>query len=189
MVKNRLAIFIASLIFAGEPELIKPAQVIAEPSPVFQSIVEEIINTIPRDLDFRLPSRLPESVLGTISPEFLFDFNGERAYLALEDANCPLPFRRQGRHTRGYKLVCLRFSVTSSYLTSKHYQQTDTYRGHMSTSIELSPNLRGYHFQGADWSKVSWIQNNIYFSIYSGSSSAEELIEMARSMVANSPIN
>lgn len=157
MAKRKFAIFIASLILAGVPELIKPAQVIGEASPVFQSIVEEIINTIPSDLDFRLPSRLPESIIGRISPEFVFDFDGERAYLALEDANCPSTFRRQGRHTRGYKLVCVRLSIISSYLNSKYYQQTETYRGSMATPIEISYNLRGYYFQGADWSQVSWI--------------------------------
>ncbi|MGL4500199.1 MAG: hypothetical protein ACRCU2_14130, partial [Planktothrix sp.] len=143
---------IAGLVFAGLPELLKTTQVIAEPAPVFQAVVEEIVNTIPSNLDFRLPSRLPESVIGTISPEFVFDFDGERAYLALEDANCPSTFRRQGRHSRGYKLVCLRFSVASSHLTSKYYHQSDTYRGPMATSIEISPNLRGYHFQGDGWS-------------------------------------
>jgi hypothetical protein len=189
--KNQKLLFktILSLAVLGVYSLEKPQTTIAEPSPIFQPISEEIRNKLPSNLVFRLPSRLPEVVTREMSPKLTFDVNSERAYLALEDEDCPSPFSSGGRGSRGYGLVCLRFSVTSSTLTSNYYKRSDTYRGRMATSIELSHNLRGYHFQGAGWSIVSWVQDNIYFSIYSGSASANELIEVARSMVVSIPIN
>ncbi|MCU0547425.1 MAG: hypothetical protein MUE44_35565 [Oscillatoriaceae cyanobacterium Prado104] len=164
-----------------------PIPATAEPDPVFQPIIAEIKNKLPSNLVFRLPSRLPGAITREMSPQLTFDANSERAYLALEDKDCPPRFSRGGRGTRGYNLVCLRFSVTSSTLASKYYQE-DRQRGSGATAVKLSRNLRGYHFQGADWNTVSWVQDNTYFKIYSGTVRRNELIEVARSMVANSQV-
>ena len=189
---NQKSLFktILSLAVLGIYSLGKPQTTIAEPAPIFQPIIEEIRNKLPSNLVFRLPSRLPEVVTREMSPKLTFDVNSERAYLALEDENCPSRFSGGGRGSRGYGLVCLRFSVTSSTLTSIYYQQNRQRRDLSSgaTVIELSNNVRGYHFPGAGWSSVSWVQDNIYFSIYSGSASARDLIEVARLMVASNPI-
>jgi len=102
-------------------------------------------------------------------------------------SNCPPRFSRGGRGSRGYNLVCLRFSVVSSTLASKYYQK-DRQRGSGADAIELSRNQSGYHYQGTDWNTVSWVQDNNYFKIYSGTVRRNELIEIARSMLANSQV-
>ncbi|MDF0556552.1 hypothetical protein [Kamptonema sp. UHCC 0994] len=160
---------------------------IAEPDPVFKPIIGEIKKKLPSNLVFRLPSRLPGTITNKMSPQLTFDINSERAYLALEDKDCPPRFSRGGRGTRGYNLVCLRFSVASSTLASKYYQE-DRQRGSGADAIELSRNQIGYHYQGTDWNTVSWVQDNNYFKIYSGTVRRNELIEVARSMVANSQV-
>jgi hypothetical protein len=157
---------------------------IAEPDPVFKPIIGEIRNKLPSNLVFRLPSRLPGAITREMSPQLIFDVNSERAYLALEDKDCLPRFRRGGR---GFALACIRFSVASSTLTSKYYRE-DKQRGESATVVQLSNNVRGYHFQGDNWNTVSWVQDNNYFSIYSGMVRRNELIEVARSMIASSPI-
>jgi hypothetical protein len=153
----------------------------AEPDPVFKPIIGEIRNKLPSNLVFRLPSRLPKAITNKISPQLIFNVNSERAYLALEDKNC-LPRFRRG--SRGFVLACQPFSVASSTLASKYYRE-DTQRG---DAVQLSRNLPGYHFQGDGWNTVSWVQDNTYFTIYSGYVRRNELIEVARSMLASSQI-
>ncbi|MEG4202706.1 hypothetical protein QUA20_02065 [Microcoleus sp. Pol7_A1] len=162
-----------------------PIPAIAEPDPVFKPIIGEIRNKLPSNLVFRLPDRLPIAVTREMSPKLTFDANSEWAHLSLEDENCPPRFNKKG--SRGYELVCRLFSVTSSTLTSTYYQRNQIKPGSRTTAVQLSRNLRGYHLQGLDWSKVSWIQDNIYFQIYSAVP-AGKLIEVARSMVANSQV-
>ncbi len=157
----------------------------AEPDPIFKPIIGEIRNKLPSNLVFRLPSRLPRPVTREMSPKLTFDANSEWAHLDIEDENCPPRFNKKG--SRAYELVCRLFSVTSSTLTSTYYQRNQIKPGSRTTAVQLSRNLRGYHFQGLDWSKVSWIQDNIYFQIYSAVP-ASKLIEVARSMVANSQV-
>ncbi|MBE9188344.1 hypothetical protein IQ270_27855 [Microcoleus sp. LEGE 07076] len=175
-----------SLAIAGSGGFV-PIPAIAEIDPVFKPILGEIKNKLPSNLVFRLPSRLPGAITREMSPQLTFDVNSERAYLALEDKDCPPRFSRGGRGTRGYNLVCLRFSVASSTLASKYYQE-DRQRGSGADAIELSRNLIGYHYQGTDWNTVSWVQDNNYFKIYSGTVRRNELIEVARSMVAKSQV-
>ncbi|MEG4286314.1 hypothetical protein QUB68_24600 [Microcoleus sp. A006_D1] len=183
--KSLLSLMVSSVIVGVGGFASIPA--IAEPDPVFKPIIGEIRNKLPSNLVFRLPSRLPEAITRKMSPQLTFEANSERAYLALEDKDCPPRFSRGGRGTRGYNLVCLRFSVTSSTLASKYYQE-DGQRGSRATAVQLSSNVRGYHFQGADWNTVLWVQDNTYFKIYSGTVRRNELIEVARSMVANSQV-
>lgn len=158
-----------------------PIPAIAEPDPIFKPIIGEIRNKLPSNLVFRLPSRLPGAITREMSPQLIFDVNSERAYLALEDKDCLPRFRRGGR---GFALACQPFSVASSTLASKYYRE-DGQRGE---SVTVSSNVRGYHFQGADWNTVSWVQDNNYFKIYSGYVRRNELIEIARSMVAKSQV-
>jgi hypothetical protein len=162
-----------------------PIPAIAEPDPAFKPIIGEIRNKLPSNLVFRLPSLLPRPVTREMSPKLTFDANSERAHLDLEDENCPPRFNKKG--SRAYELVCRLFSVTASTLTSTYYQRNQIKPGSRTTVVQLSRNLRGYHLQGLDWSKVSWIQDNIYFQIYSAVP-ADKLIEVARSMVANSQV-
>jgi hypothetical protein len=162
-----------------------PIPAIAEPDPVFKPIIGEIRNKLPSNLVFRLPSLLPRAVTREMSPKLTFDANSERAHLDLEDENCPPRFNNKG--SRAYELVCRLFSVTSSTLTSTYYQRNQIKPGSRTTAVQLSKNVRGYHLQGLNWSKVSWIQDNIYFQIYSAVP-ASKLIEVARSMVANSQV-
>lgn len=174
----------ASLTILGIGAFIKPQSVSAEPASIFRPLLQDIETKLPSNLVFRLPSRLPEAITRKMSPQLTFDVNSEQAYLALEDKDCLPRFRRGGR---GFALACIRFSVASSTLASKYYQE-DRQRGEMATVIQLSRNLRGYHFQGDAWNTVSWVQDNVYFKIYSGTVRRNELIEVARSMVASSPI-
>ncbi|MCC3600064.1 MULTISPECIES: hypothetical protein [unclassified Microcoleus] len=162
-----------------------PIPAIAEPDPAFKPIIGEIRNKLPSNLVFRLPSLLPRAVTRKMSLKLTFDANSERAHLDLEDENCPTRFNNKG--SRAYELVCRLFSVTSSTLTSTYYQRNQIKPGSRTTAVQLSRNLRGYHLQGLDWSKVSWIQDNIYFQIYSAVP-ANQLIEVARSMVAESQV-
>ncbi|WP_293356043.1 MULTISPECIES: hypothetical protein [unclassified Microcoleus] len=185
--KNKSLLSLTVTLIIVGVGVFSPIPAIAEPDPVFKPIIGEIKNKLPSNLVFRLPSRLPGSITREMSPQLIFDVNSERAHLALEDKNCPPRFSRGGRGTRGYNLVCLRFSVASSTLASKYYQE-DRQRGSGADAIELSRNQNGYHFQGADWNTVSWVQDNNYFKIYSGSVRRNELIEVARSMVAKSQV-
>jgi hypothetical protein len=118
-----------------------------------------------------------------MSPKLTFDANKEWAHFDLEDENFSPRFNKKG--SRAYELVYRLFSVTSNTLTSTYYQQNQIKPGSRTTAVQLSRNLRGYHLQGLDWSKVSWIQDNIYFQIYSAVP-AGKLIEVASSIVANS---
>lgn len=182
--KNKsLLSLMVTLIIVGVG-VFAPISAIAEPDPVFKPIIGEIRNKLPSNLVFRLPSRLPGVITNKISPQLTFDVNSERAYLALEDKDCHLRFRRG---SRGYILACLPFSVASSTLASKYYRE-DGERGERATAVQLSSNVRGYHFQGADWNTVSWVQDNNYFKIYSGYVRRNELIEVARSMLAKSQV-
>ena len=174
----------ASLAILGIGAFIKPQSVSAEPASIFRPLLQDIETKLPSNLVFRLPSRLPEAITRKMSPQLTFDVNSERAYLALEDKDCLPRFRRGGR---GFALACIRFSVASSTLASKYYQE-DGQRGESATVVQLSRNLRGYHFQGDGWNTVSWVQDNTYFKIYSGTVRRNELIEVARSMIANSQV-
>ena len=100
---NQKSLFktILSLAVLGIYSLGKPQTTIAEPAPIFQPIIEEIRNKLPSNLVFRLPSRLPEVVTREMSPKLTFDVNSERAYLALEDENCPSRFSGGGRGSSG----------------------------------------------------------------------------------------
>jgi hypothetical protein len=183
--KNKsLLSLMVTLIIVGMG-VFAPIPAIAEPDPVFKPIISEIRNKLKSNLVFRLPSRLPIPVTKEMSPKLTFDANSEWAHLSLEDENCPPRFNKKG--SRAYELVCRLFSVTSSTLTSTYYQRNQIKPGSRTTAVQLSRNLRGYHLQGLNWSKVSWIQDNIYFQIYSAVP-AGKLIEVARSMVANSQV-
>ncbi len=180
--KNKLFLsLMVTLIIVGVG-VFAPIPANAEPDPIFKPILGEIRNKLPSNLVFRVPSRLPGAITNKISPQLTFDVNSERAYLALEDKNC-LPRFRRG--SRGFVLACQPFSVASSTLASKYYRE-DGQRGE--SAVQLSSNVRGYHFQGADWNTVSWVQDNNYFKIYSGFVRRNELIEVARSMVAKSQV-
>ena len=183
--KNKsLLSLMVTLIIVGVG-VFAPISAIAEPDPIFKPIIGEIRNKLPSNLVFRLPSRLPRPVTKEMSPKLTFDANSEWAHLDIEDENCPPRFNKKG--SRAYELVCRLFSVTSSTLTSTYYQRNQIKPGSRTTAVQLSRNLRGYHLQGLDWSKVSWIQDNIYFQIYSAVP-ANQLIEVARSMVAKSQV-
>ncbi len=183
--KNKsLLSLMVSLVIVGMG-VFAPIPAIAEPYFIFKPIIGEIRNKLPSNLVFRLPSHLPRAVTREMSPKLTFNANSEWAHLNLEDENCPPRFNKKG--SRGYELVCVLFSVTSSTLTSTYYQQNQIKPGSRTTAVQLSRNLRGYHLQGLDWSKVSWVQDNIYFQIYSAVP-ASKLIEVARSMVANSQV-
>ncbi|MEG4087937.1 hypothetical protein [Microcoleus sp. Pol12B4] len=183
--KNKLFLSLTvSLAIVGSGGF-APIPAIAEPDPIFKPIIGEIRNKLPSNLLFRPPSRLPGAITREMSPKLTFDANQEWAHFDLEDENFSPRFNKKG--SRAYELVCRLFSVTSSTLTSTYYQQNQIKPGSRTTAVQLSRNQHGYHFQGLDWSKVSWVQDNIYFQFYSAVP-AGKLIELARSSVANSQV-
>ncbi|MTJ15359.1 DUF4367 domain-containing protein [Anabaena sp. UHCC 0187] len=54
--------------------------------------------------------------------------------------------------------------------------------------LTLNKNIKASLFQGDGWNNISWIQNGIFFHVYSGSCSENELIAIANSMVNENPI-
>ncbi len=184
--KNRsLLSFTLSLAILGTALLTKPQSINAAPAPIFRPLLRDIQNKLPRSLVFRLPNNLPPSTTRGGNTKLEFEVGSDRAYLAVKDVSNDCQGLPEG--SRGYAMSCLRFSIASSTLSSAYYQRGNQYR-EGGTTFELRRNVRANHFKGDGWSIVSWIQDGVYFQIYSGSMSASELIQLARLMANDPPI-
>jgi hypothetical protein len=172
--------FTVGLVILSPGSLSRPQSATAAPAPIFRPLIRDIQNKLTRNLVFRLPSNLPASATRWGNPKIEFRVDSDSATLGIKYVGCERDYPPGGR---GYAINCIPFSVSSSTLSSQKYRERP--KGNV---FKLNNNLQAYHFQGDGFSIISWIQDGIYFSIYSPSVSYNELIQVARSMVNEPPI-
>lgn len=179
---KRLFILGFSLVTLGANQL----SVLAAPDPVFKPVINQIKQRLPANLAFRLPANLPKSVTQGISKNNLkltLESNNQSIVLRVQDGS---KYCQELPHGRTYALECNRFSIHVGSLSSAFYKDSEKSRS-PENSFNLYKNIKAYLFAGDEWNTLSWVQNGIYFQIYS-SCPKDELITIAKSMANENPI-
>jgi hypothetical protein len=162
--------------------------VLAAPAPIFKPVINQIKQRLPNNLVFRLPSSLPNSITQGISKENLkvvLKVNNQNAYISL--LNTGEDCQNINTASRLYNLDCRRISINTALLSSDFYKNSQAnYKSGI--SLNLNKSIKASLHKGDAWNNISWIQNGIFFQVYSGSCSENELIKIANSMVNEKPI-
>lgn len=143
----------------------------AEPAPLFQPLVDDIRNQLPRDLQMRLPANLPADSI-ELYPYIDSDSTGFRVNLAFQP-NCSSPACTIG----GFGVFTQEGSKVWPPL------------GDNITRVDLKNGIRGYYLtRGPEDNRlryVFWEQDGLKYGIgvQAFAITQEELIEVATSMV------
>ncbi|OKH32579.1 hypothetical protein NIES2119_25940 [[Phormidium ambiguum] IAM M-71] len=162
----------------------------ATPAPIFRPVISNIQNQLPRNLVLRLPSSLPATITRYENPKLEFRVDKEEVYLVIKWIGCEHNYPPGGR---GYMINCLPLIARSIIVSSKSLPDFNSFR-QIAKAFGLLRNVQGYYFEedmgapGMGWREVQWIQNGTLFQIKSANLSANELIQVARSMATEPPI-